>query len=131
MRKLMTGAVSAIIAFVLISPGTETPAQALAHHAAHANAEADAEVRDVFDDQVDPRGLAEEARDGAGKNDAHCIASDAMDRAADALLPQRRDKCLVGARPEVPCRHQVDEQAERSGVDDRGVWAAPDHQVRA
>jgi hypothetical protein len=54
MRKLMTGAVSAIIAFMLISPGTETPAQALAHHAVHANAEADAEVRDAFDDQVDP-----------------------------------------------------------------------------
>jgi hypothetical protein len=30
MRKLMTGAVSTIIAFMLISPGTETPAQALA-----------------------------------------------------------------------------------------------------
>jgi Phage integrase family len=51
MRKLMTGAVSAIIAFMLISPGTETPARALTHHAVHANAVADAEVRDVFDDQ--------------------------------------------------------------------------------
>jgi hypothetical protein len=47
------------------------------------------------------------ARQSSGDDDPGCVAGAAMDRAADGLLPQRRDEFLVRAQPQLPVGEDI------------------------
>src|SRR6266404_1040223 len=47
----------------------------------------------------------------------HCVAGDAVDRAADPLLPQGRRELLVGPRPRLLVGEDIEQEAEGPHVD--------------
>jgi hypothetical protein len=95
-----------------------------AHHPLHEQRLEDQETEEepghVFHDPVDPHRQPERRRDDRGQDDASRVASDAVDGAANALLPQRPDEFLVGPRVGFLIRQDVQEQTEGAHVEGRG-----------
>jgi hypothetical protein len=88
---------------------------AAAHHPHHEqrleNEEPEGEACNVFDDQVDPHGQAEDGGDCGRKNDPRCIAGNTMDGRADTLLPQWLRKAFMLSRTWLLVGQDIDEQS--------------------
>ena len=93
---------------------------AAAHDGSHEqrleDEEAEGEAGDILDDQIEPHRQAERDRDDRRENDPGGVAGNAVDRAADALLPQRRDEFLVGSRTRLLVGKHVEEQSDRPHI---------------
>ena len=94
-----------------------TPAHHRLHEERLEDEEAAREAGEVLDDQVDPHRQPQGGGDGSGQDDAGRVAGDAVDRAADALLPQGRRELLVGPRPRLLVGEDVEQEAERPHVE--------------
>ena len=104
-----------------------------AHHLLHEqrleDEEAEREAGHVLDDEVDPHRQSERGGDHRRQDDARRVACDAVDGAADALLPQRRREALMLARTRFLVGEHVEQETEGTHVQ-RDEDEAPLHHRR-
>jgi hypothetical protein len=101
-----------------------------AHHRLHEqrleDEQAEGEPGNVFHDKIDPHRQPKGGGDCCCENDARGVSGHAVDRRANALLPQRLRERLVLAWPRLLVRQHVDQQPERPHVE-RDEYEPPFH----